>query len=274
MAIMREVTANGLRFAVRDEGTGPAVLLLHGFPDSAALWRHQVDPLVAAGFRVVAPDLRGFGASDKPAELSAYRLATLAQDVVGILDALDVAKVSVVGHDFGAALGWLLAMTQPHRVERLAVLSVGHPGAFARVDLEQLQMSWYMFLIQQDDAEDFFTRDDWLRFRTWLAGAPDLDRYLTELAEPGRLTAGLAWYRANKVTPGRGPREYGPIRQPVLGIWGARDQTLGEPQMTGSADFVHGPWQYERIENAGHWLPLEQPEAITRLLLDFLVRAS
>ncbi len=271
---MREVTANGLRFAVRDEGTGPAVLLLHGFPDSAALWRHQVDPLVGAGFRVIAPDLRGFGASDKPTELAAYRFPTLAEDVVGILDALDVPEAQVVGHDFGAALGWLLAMTQPRRVARLAALSVGHPGAFAKVDLEQFQLSWYMFLIQQPDAEDWFRRDDWLRFRTWFAGAPDLDRYLAELSEPGRLTAGLAWYRANKVTPGRGPLEYGPIRQPVLGIWGARDHTLGEPQLTGSAEFVDGPWQYERIADAGHWLPLDQPDTITRLLLEFLVRRS
>jgi len=274
MTVMLQITANGLRFAVRDEGTGPAVLLLHGFPDSAALWRYQVEPLVAAGFRVVAPDLRGFGASDKPAELAAYRFPTLAEDVVGILDALAITEVQVVGHDFGAALGWQLAMTRPDRVRRLAALSVGHPGAFAQVNLEQFQMSWYMFLIQQPNAEDWFSRDDWLRFRTWLADAPDLDRYLTELSRPGRLTAGLAWYRANKIAPGRGPREYGPIHQPVLGIWGVRDHTLGEPQMTGSAAFVDGSWRYERVTNAGHWLPLDQPEVITRLLLDFLVRAS
>lgn len=264
------VTANGLRFTVHDEGAGPVVLLLHGFPDSSALWRNQIGPLVEAGFRVIAPDLRGFGASDRPEELAAYRFRELLADVVGILAALDVERAHVVGHDFGAALAWQLAMFRPDLVDHVAVLSVGHPGAFAEVNLEQLQMSWYMFLIQRPDAEDWFSDDDWLRFRTWLADAPDLDRYLTELREPGRLTAGLAWYRANHVMPGRGPREYPPVRPPVLGIWGARDHTLGEPQMARSAEFVDGPWRYERVPDAGHWLPLDQPETITRLLLDYL----
>jgi pimeloyl-ACP methyl ester carboxylesterase len=129
------LTVNGLSFHVIDEGDGPAVLLLHGFPDSSALWRHQVPALVDAGYRVIAPDLRGFGASDRPEGVAAYAMPTLVADVLGIIDTLDVERADVVGHDWGSGLGWTLAAVVPERVRRLVALSVGHPaGYFTRRD--------------------------------------------------------------------------------------------------------------------------------------------
>lgn len=125
---MSRITTNGITLHVLDEGVGPPVVLLHGFPDSARLWRHQIGALVGAGRRVVAPDLRGFGESDRPTEVAAYRLSTVLADLIGLLDALGLDRVAVVGHDWGAGVAWLFAALHPERVERLAVLSVGHPA--------------------------------------------------------------------------------------------------------------------------------------------------
>src|SRR3954470_21760561 len=142
--IMRRITGDGVELAVLDEGEGPAVLLLHGFPDSSALWRHQIPRLVDAGFRVLAPDLRGFGASDRPSNVSAYRMEVLVGDVLGILDAHRVERADVVGHDWGSALGWAMAAFAPARVRTFTALSVGHPAGYFTDGLRQRELSWYM----------------------------------------------------------------------------------------------------------------------------------
>ena len=123
----KQIRVGDLNFHVVDEGSGPAVLLLHGFPDSSDLWRNQIPALVDAGLRVVAPDLRGRGASDKPPEVEAYALPVLLQDTVGLLDKLSIERAHVVSHDWGAIVGWLLAAQYPKRLERFVTLSVGHP---------------------------------------------------------------------------------------------------------------------------------------------------
>src|SRR5262249_43916404 len=128
-AALVSIEVGGLDFVVDDAGDGPAVLLLHGWPDSRRLWRDQLPALHAAGFRTIAPDLRGFGDSAKPTGVEAYALRLIVGDVVGIMDALGVASAHVVGHDWGAAVAWALAAFAPERVERLVALSVGHPGA-------------------------------------------------------------------------------------------------------------------------------------------------
>ncbi|MQA85326.1 MAG: alpha/beta fold hydrolase [Streptosporangiales bacterium] len=267
------VEANGLTFQVVDEGAGPAVLLLHGFPDSSALWRHQVPALAEAGYRVIAPDLRGFGESDKPAEVKAYGLVTVAGDVLGILDRLGVERASVVGHDWGAALAWLLAMMVPDRVDRLAALSVGHPAGFFTAGWEQRQRSWYMlFFLFEGVAEEGLRYDDWRLLREMAAGG-DVDRYVADLARPGALTAALNWYRANirpETFAGLGGTPTPPVDRPVLGVWSSGDMFLTEEQMTGSAAYVQGSWRYERLDGIGHWIPVEAPDRLTELLLEFL----
>lgn len=191
------VTVDGVSLYVRDEGAGQPVLLLHGFPDSSQLWRHQVGPLVRAGRRVLVPDLRGFGASDRPAEVSAYRLPVVLHDLISVLDRVGVGQVDVVGHDMGADLAWVLAATAPDRVRRLAVLSVGHPAAFFTDGMLQRQKSWYVLFFQfRGAAEEGLTRDGWRLFREWVGGAVDLERYIADLSRPGALTAAL------KLVPG------------------------------------------------------------------------
>src|SRR5215213_10078726 len=127
----RRVRGDGIELDVLDEGSGPAVLLVHGFPDSSHVWRHQVPALVGAGLRVIAPDLRGFGASDRPERIEDYRISRSVADLLAVLDELDAERARVAGHDFGAVVGWLLAALHPQRVERLVAMSVGHPRAAA-----------------------------------------------------------------------------------------------------------------------------------------------
>jgi pimeloyl-ACP methyl ester carboxylesterase len=269
-----KVVANELSFHVVDEGQGPAVLLLHGFPDSWALWRHQIPALVQAGHRVIAPDLRGFGESDRPEGVQAYGMELLVGDVLGILGALGVERASVVGHDWGAALGWALAALAPERVQRLAVLSVGHPAGYFTDEMAQREMSWYMlFFLFPGVAEDALRRDDWALLRSLLRGQGDVERYLTDLGRPGALTAALNWYRANITAESfahPNPTPLPPVGCPVLGVWSNGDHYCGEAQMLASRRHVTGPWRYERIDGASHWIPLDAPEPVNKLLVEFI----
>ena len=141
-----DVSGVGIEYEVT--GEGPPVVLLHGFPDSGRLWRHQVPALVDAGFSTIVPDLRGYGASDQPTEVEAYSIPFLAGDVVAILDALGVERAHVVGHDWGAALAWAFGSLLPDRVDHLVALSVGHPSSFVSAGYAQREKSWYMLLFQ------------------------------------------------------------------------------------------------------------------------------
>jgi pimeloyl-ACP methyl ester carboxylesterase len=266
------VSGDGVRLALVDEGDGSPVVLLHGFPDSSQGWRHQVPALTAAGLRVLAPDLRGFGESDKPEGVEAYGIRHSIADVVAMLNELEIERAHVVGHDWGAAVAWLLAAYVPDRVDRLVAMSVGHPGAFGRFSLEQRRKFWYQLLFQFDVAEELLMQNDWELVRAFLAGEPDLERFIADLERPGALTAGLNWYRANSNPRNQlGPRpEIPDVAAPTLGLWSDGDRYLTEDAMVGSASHVTGPWRYERIDGAGHWLQLEVPDRVNGLLLDFL----
>lgn len=260
----------GIEFDVY--GSGRPVVLLHGFPDSARLWRYQVPALVDEGFQVVVPDLRGYGRSDKPADVAAYGLAFLAQDVFAVLTSLGLERAHVVGHDWGAALAWVFAALAPDRVDHLVAISVGHPAAFAAAGFPQLQKSWYMMFFQFEGiAEEWLRAKGWANLRAF-AHHPDHDAVVGELEASGALTPGLNWYRANLaprvLIDGLPPLP--PVQAPTMGIWTTEDIALTEAQMTGSSAFLTGPWRYERLEGVGHWAPLEAPEAINRLLVGFL----
>ncbi len=273
------IEVGGLSFSVVVDGPedGSPVVLLHGWPDSSRVWRHQVPALTAAGFRVIAPDLRGFGDSDRPEGTAAYRIRLLCADVLGLLDALGIQRAAVVGHDWGAALAWMLASVfAPDRVERLAVLSAGHPEALQAAGPRQRQLSWYVLLFQFEGvAERWLTMDDWANFRTFCGGAagyPDVEDSIAALSRPGALTASLEWYRANwtaesLVAP---PLGLPPVPCPTLGVWGTGDLALTEEVMIGSAQHVKGPWRYERFDGCGHWLQLDAPDRLNALLLEFL----
>jgi pimeloyl-ACP methyl ester carboxylesterase len=269
---MSRVDVNGVGIEYQVTGQGRPVVLLHGFPDSGRLWRHQVTALAAAGFQVIVPDLRGYGRSDKPAEVEAYSLPLLAGDVMAVLADAGVERAHVVGHDWGAALAWAIASLVPGTVDHLAVLSVGHPSTFRRT-AEQREKSWYMLLFQFEGvAERWLTENNWANMIG--AGHPDADQVVADLEANGSLVPGLNWYRANVgpetwVGP---PVQLPPVQAPTMGIWSTGDFALTEVQMTDSAENVAGPWRYERLDGPGHWMQLDAPDKVNALLLDFLPR--
>lgn len=270
-----EVARGDVTLHVRETGRGEPVLLVHGWPDTGELWRHQVPALAGAGYRVIVPDLRGFGRSSKPTDLVAYRPSVLVADIVAILDALHLPSAHLVGHDWGAFIGWATAALVPDRVASLTALSVGHPAALQAVGLRQREKSWYMLLFQFPDiAERWLSADDFRNLREW-ARHPDHESVVQRLANPEALTASLALYRA--IVPPETllnrPSELLPVTVPVMGVWSTGDMALLEEGMTGSALYVSAPWRYERVENAGHWMQLEAPDVVNKLLLDFLSQA-
>jgi pimeloyl-ACP methyl ester carboxylesterase len=271
--VARVESSDGVVLEVRDEGRGRPVLLLHGFPDSSFVWRSQIPALVGAGFRVVAPDLRGFGASDKPRDVDAYRITTLVEDVIAILDAVELERAHVIGHDWGAAVAWVVAGLHPRRVDRLVAMSVGHPNTQRMPSVEQREKSWYMLWFQFEGlAEELLPRDGWRLLHEWTRGNGDVERYVRELERPGALRAGLNWYRAN-LSPLRElqpRREFPQIRAPTMGMWSSGDDYLLEGPVKRSGEHVTGGWRYERIDDASHWLQLDAPDRVNELLLDFL----
>jgi pimeloyl-ACP methyl ester carboxylesterase len=264
------VLANGVTLYVEDEGAGAPVLLVHGWPDSARLWRYQIPFLTGHGFRTIAPDLRGFGRSERPYPVAAYALRNAVADLVALLDTKGIGRAHVVGHDWGAAVAWLLAILHPDRVERLVVLSVPHPRA--PQTMRQREMAWYQLFFQFEGvAEATIVHDDWRFFRELTRGEGDVEQHIEDLARPGALTASLGWYRANLA-----PREPGamaklaPVKVPTLGIWSTRDHYLDGARMKASGAFVQAQWRYVQIEDASHWLQLDAPNELNQLLLDWL----
>jgi pimeloyl-ACP methyl ester carboxylesterase len=262
------IKLNGLSFNVKVEGKGRPVLLLHGFPDSAYLWRRQIAFLAGQSYRVIAPDLRGFGDTEAPEGKEHYRLDTSAGDVIALMDTLGIKKSPVIGHDWGAVLGWNLAINHPERVERYIALSVGHPAAY-RSDLRQKFRSWYVVWFQFPLLSELSVRGfSWQLLRSLSGNHAELDHWIGDLGRKGRLTAGINWYRAN--FGHLLMDDFGSVKVPVFGIWSSGDIFLSEQQMKKSADYVEASWRYERIEGAGHWIPLDAPERLNRLLLEYL----
>jgi pimeloyl-ACP methyl ester carboxylesterase len=253
---------------VHTEGEGTPVLLIHGFPDSHRLWRNQIAPLAAAGHRVIAPDLRGFGDSPRPEGVESYRMAAIVQeDLVPLLDE----AAYVVGHDWGAGIAWALAIMRPDLVSRLAVLSVGHPNTRAARTIESREKGWYQLLFQFDEAEELFLRDDARLFREWIKPAKDIERYVADLTRPGAMTAALNYYRANLHPRNElSSSPLPPCSGPTLGLWSTGDRFLTERQMEHSGEHCTNGFRYERVEDATHWMQLDQPERVTELLLSHL----
>ncbi len=261
---------------------GPLVVLLHGFPEFWYSWRHQLPALAGAGLRVVAPDMRGYNLSDKPAGTAAYHTDLLTRDVARLIQALGAERAMVVGHDWGAVVAWLFAMRYPRMVERLAILNVPHP-AMLRAGLRQPRQwrkSWYVFFFQLPWLPEWGFRAR--RYRTIRrlfrsdpvrAGAfsdDDIDRYIEALAQPGALTATINYYRALVRYHPRGlGHDLRVIQAPALVIWGEQDRAL-EPSLAEPPRHWVPDLRIERLPDASHWVQVDRPEAVNQLLLGFL----
>jgi len=264
------VKVNGLNMHLVTSGAGQPVVLLHGFPDTHAIWRHQIPALAAAGMRVIAPDLRGYGGTDAPTHTAAYSIHFLADDVLRLMDALGIEKAAVVGHDWGGLIGWHLAMHAPERVERYAALSTGHPAAIAKAGLSQYLRFWYMLVFKTPVlAEQLLRANDWFMLRQMINDREQQEIWRVALEPAGRLTAALNYYRANIKL--NAARDWKPVQMPVMGVWSERDPALGEQQMADSARYCRAGFRFERLSGAGHWMQLSAAERLNALLVDFLL---
>jgi pimeloyl-ACP methyl ester carboxylesterase len=266
------LAASGVVLRVRQAGAGPVVLLLHGFPDSCELWNEIIPRMVSAGYRVVAPDLRGFGQSDAPSRVWDYAIGHVVADLRTLIGRLARDEpVRVIGHDWGAVAGWCLALEHPQLVRAQLALSVGHPRQYVLAGPEQKLKGLYTLAWQVPGvAERWLAQRNYAGLRGWARQHPQVEDCVRDLSRPGRLTAGLNWYRANlrRVLLGSWDR----CAVPTLGVWSSGDHFLAEDQMQLSERQMDGAWRYERIERAGHWLPLEQPARVSALALEWFER--
>jgi pimeloyl-ACP methyl ester carboxylesterase len=288
MAIEKgRLEVNGLSFAVLAAGPkgGPVALLLHGFPEGKESWLPQLQALADAGYRAVAPDLRGYGGTDAPTGVEAYTLARINADVEGLVDALGEDAVDLVGHDWGAIIGWSFTSRFPTRVRTWTALSVGHPDLFLQADEDQLRRSSYIELFNQPGgkAEQVLLEDGARRLRGFYRVGPNPDAvpddhveaFVRGFERPGRLTAGLNYYRANLRGQALGayPPCPNPISTPTQLIWGDHDPALGRRQAELTGPILRGPYRFEVVEGAGHWLQFEAPDRVSRLLVEHLAGA-
>ena len=251
---------------------GPLVVLLHGFPECWISWRHQLPALAAAGFRAVAPDLRGYGGSDKPRAVAAYGVERLARDVTGLISSLGRDRADLVGHDWGGHIAWHVAMSEPDRVRKLAILNVPHPQQMSRGlrTARQLRKSWYMYFFQLPLLPERFMTPRRLRslFRYTPArrDAYDAADIETIIAAVGDRTGPIDYYRA--AARYRSPR-WRPVAAETLIIWGDRDRWLGSELAEPDRRWVPR-FRLERIASATHWVQADAPERVNELLVSFL----
>ncbi|MGR4853676.1 alpha/beta fold hydrolase [Streptomyces sp. LARHCF252] len=251
---------------------GRPVLLLHGFPQTRLVWRRQIEALAAHGYRVVAPDQRGYSPGARPQRPEDYHISLLVDDVVAISEELGWAAFDLVGHDWGGAVAWWTAHSHPGRVRTLTVVSTPHPGALAttlRTDEDQRQRSHYMIDWRDTPAtEKRMLAHDAQELRDFYAGKvpqDSADAYVSHLSQPGALTAALNWYRA-----GRPEGAIGVIDVPTLYVWSTEDSAFGPAAAQETEQWVSGPYRFETLQGVSHWIPEEASETLSRLLLEHL----
>lgn len=267
----------------------PPILFLHGFPESHRTWRHQMAGL-ADHYFCIAPDQRGYARSDKPADVDAYRVPILVADVLAVADALGVGPFTLVGHDWGGAVAWATALKHPDRVARLIQCNAAHPYVFQHTlvfDPAQRAASQYITEFRDRDVEgevaekgvEWFFEDRFAKISGGAISADDKAAYIDEWSQPGALTGMLNWYRASpmQVPAPDAPAVSTPfldapfprLTMPVLVIWGLQDEALLPCQLDGLDTHI-ADLTIIRVADAGHFIPWEQPEAVTKAMRGWL----
>ncbi|MDP6580440.1 MAG: alpha/beta hydrolase [Vicinamibacterales bacterium] len=284
----RFVDANGLRFEVTECGNGDRfALCLHGFPESAFSWRHQLPLLARLGYRVWAPNLRGYGRSSRPTRVEDYRIDRLVDDVAGLIDAASASETLLVGHDWGGGIAWMTALGQTRRLTGLIIMNVPHPVLFAAglFKWPQIRRSWYIFAFQIPKLPELVLRRRRAQAvaNAVLAMAADktrfpaevLDVYRRQALEPGALTAMINYYRANRGILRRsraGARSNHLAQQievPTLLIWGEADTALGK-ELTYGTDRLVTDLSVRYLPDVSHWVQQEAPELVNEAIKDWL----
>ncbi len=254
---------------------GRPVLLLHGFPQTGRCWDAVAARLAADGCRCIAPDQRGYSPGARPAAVEDYAMRPIVADTMGMLDALGLDRVDVVGHDWGANVGWMLATWHPERVRTLTAVSVPHPLAYGwafRHDPEQQQKASYIALFRMPGkAEEVLLADGGRRLRRVLDGgdlAPEaIEEYVEHLSEPGALTAALNWYRAMSARDAEG---LGPVTVPTTYVWSTGDVALARAGAERCGEHVSADYRFVELDGISHWIPEQAPDALTAAIQDLL----
>ncbi|WP_135304274.1 alpha/beta fold hydrolase [Haloarcula amylovorans] len=283
------VETNGVELHVVTAGPedGELVVLLHGFPEFWYAWHHQIRTLAEAGYRVVAPDMRGYNCSEKPDGVDSYHIDELVSDVAGLVRAVDRESAHVVGHDWGGLVAWQTAIDRPGIVDRLAVLNAPHPARYEellRRSPTQIAKSWYAFFFQVPRLPEWsLRRGDFAVVKRMLREKPirpdaftetDIERYETALGRPGALTAAIDYYRAlfrrnARLTLTQGGLGDTSIEVPTLLVWGERDEML-DVRLTEGLDEWVADLRVERLPNASHWVQFDAPARVSEHLRSHL----
>lgn len=276
-AALTEVTLEVGEFvfdaAVAGPSTGELVVLLHGFPQTWNQWRHQIESLTDAGYRVLAPNQRGYSPGARPEAVDDYSLDLIVEDLLGMVDALGRDRFHLVGHDFGGAVVWQAAAQHPDRVASVVAVSTPHMDAMAvelsDPDSDQSARSAYFETFRAEGSEQLFLADDAALLKSLYDQAgitgPDRDAQLGVLANEAGMRAALNWYRAGTITF----EPIGPVTIPTMFIWSDEDSALGPDAAMATQEHVTGPYRFEVIEGVNHWVPEQAAEEVSALLVEF-----
>jgi len=251
-----------------ETGAGHTVLALHGFPQSARSFRRVGEGLAAQGVRVVAPDQRGYSPTARPEGVEHYRMGRLVDDALAVADAAGAERFHLVGHDWGAQVGWNLCDRVPERVLSYTALSVPHPRAFAtayKEDPEQQRASEYIGIFWQPGlAEQWLADDDWAGLRRMLTGLPqdEVEHYVMRMRQPGAVAAALSWYRAME-----SGADAAPTRVPTTYVWSTGDVALRRRGAELCGEFVEADYRFVVLDGVSHWIPDEAPDAVVEAVL-------
>lgn len=277
-SLYRDVNGIRLHIVAAGDEDAPLVVLLHGAPEFWYCWRHHIAPFVDAGYRVVVPDQRGYNLSEKPDGIRSYRMRELSGDIVDLIASAGRESAHIVGHDWGAAVAWDLALRHPETVDRIGIINVPHPTVLERTltsNIRQLRKSWYMFFFQLPRIPEWYaTRKNF----QWLVDSldsskegtftdEDIDRYRAAWSQVGAPTGMINWYRALFRHSDDPPQER--VAAPTLVIWGERDSYL-IPEMAPKSVEYCDDGGLERFPDATHWVHHEYPEQVNGLLVDHL----
>lgn len=283
---LREVAANGLTFEVAEAGEGDHLALcLHGFPELNYSWRYQMPLLAAKGYRVWAPNQRGYGASSRPGDVAVYRADRIVEDAAALFDASGAKKLTLVAHDWGGAIAWLFAINRARPIERLVVMNLPHPRCFAEAlkHKAQRKRSWYMAFFQLPWLPErlMLARDARGIRRAFHGMAIDKSRFPPEVLDvyakaaqrPGAMTAMINWYRAAaRHRDSLALKNGGRVDVPTLIVWGEQDTALGLETLDGTERFVPD-LTIRRLPNVSHWVQQEAPEKVNAILEEWLPNA-
>ncbi len=272
----RPVSVGELTFDVRTSGSddGEPVILLHGFPETSLSWTSVAARLADSRLRVIAFDQRGYSPGARPSDVASYETGLLAEDVIGVADALGIDSFHLVGHDWGSAVAWVVAGRYADRVRTLTAVSLPHLGAYnaaLRDDADQQARASYISLLRQaGKAEDLLLADGGRRLTAMYGEAVPVSltvRYVAHLSEPGALTAALNWYRAMTSELGDTPR----TQVPTTFVWGELDQAIGRTSAETCGDYVDADYRFIELGGVGHWIPEHAPDSLAEAII---VRAT